>query len=138
MRWSDVDFHPSSRKLRQFAVLWIVFVAAIGGWPALVHGGWSAACVCWVLGGGLGTLGLVRPQILGPIFVAWSAAAYPIGWLVSNVILSAIFFGLICPLALLFKLLGRDALQLRRSPRAATYWAVKPAATRPERYLQQF
>ncbi len=64
--------------------------------------------------------------------------AFPIGWVISHVILALVFYGLFTPLALVFRLIGRDALVLRRSPSARGYWQPRPQVTDPRRYLKQF
>jgi hypothetical protein len=137
VRWSDIDFRPNARKLRQFAGLWTVFFAGLALWQGYRHHT-VAAGVCAGLGLGLGPLGLLFPQIMRPIFIGWTVAAFPIGWIVSNVLLAVLFYGLFTPIGLLFRLFGRDALQLRRPERATTYWSPKPMPTDLRRYLRQF
>jgi hypothetical protein len=36
-----------------------------------------------------------------------------------------LFFGLFTPAALMLRLLGRDALSLKREPKSRTYWIVR-------------
>jgi hypothetical protein len=64
--------------------------------------------------------------------------AFPIGWTVSNLVLVLVFFGLFTPVALVFRLLGRDALQRRFQPEQDTYWTARPETTEPVRYFRQF
>ena len=86
----------------------------------------------------VGVLGLARPAAIRPVFVGWMVLAFPIGWAVSNLLLAAVFYGLFTPLAVLFRLLGRDALALRARPGAATYWVPRPAPADVRRYFRQF
>jgi hypothetical protein len=45
----------------------------------------------------------------------------------ARIILTILFFGVITPLAWIFRLSGKDALSLKRSSSAATYWnSAKP------------
>ena len=63
--------------------------------------------------------------------------AFPIGWTVSKVVLGAMLYLVFTPVALLFRLMRRDALKLR--PRqAASYWEPKGTAKSGEEYLRQF
>ena len=64
-------------------------------------------------------------------------AAFPIGWTVSQFMLLVLFYVVFTPVALVFRLMRRDALGLRRRD-AASYWAVKPGAARAEDYFRQF
>ena len=38
MNWSDLDFAPPARKLRQFAGLWLAFFSTLAAWHGLYHG----------------------------------------------------------------------------------------------------
>jgi hypothetical protein len=72
------------------------------------------------------------------VFTAAMIVTFPFAWIVSLVVLAIIFYGLITPLALLFRLLGRDALGRQHRPEQDTYWQEKPATQHPRRYLRQY
>ena len=131
-------FAPSDRVLRQFAAMWIIFFALIAARREFHHHQHNAALVLAVLAFTLGPLGLIWPRIIKPIFVGWMALAYPIGWLVSRVILGILFYGLFTPVAWIFRLKGRDSLGLKPQPGAETYWHAKPQAANDAQYLRQF
>ena len=38
MQWSDIQFDPPRKTLRQFAGLWLVFFGGMAIWQALVRG----------------------------------------------------------------------------------------------------
>ena len=72
------------------------------------------------------------------VLVTW-VLAFPIGWLISHVILAVLFYGILTPVGFMFRLIGRDPLSRRRAAVApATYWTAKrkPASTRE--YFNQF
>ncbi len=85
-----------------------------------------------------GPLGLFWPGALRPIFVGWMVLAFPIGWTVSLLVLALIFYGLFTPMALVFRLMGRDALDRLREPDRPSYWQPKPAPADLRRYFRQF
>ena len=138
MQWSDIPRDPPPSRLRQFAALWIVFFGGLAVWQGLWHGRAAVGIGCAVLAVTIGPLGLVRPTALRPIFVGWMVLAFPIGWVISHVILALVFYGLFTPLALVFRLIGRDALALRRSAAARSYWQPRPQVADPRRYFKQF
>ena len=139
MNWSEIPWRPKARILRQFAGLWIAFFAGLALWHGLAHERIVAAVVCMVMALTVGPIGLVRPAWIRPIYIAWLVLAFPVGWLVSKVLLAALFYGLFTPLALLFRLGGRDALKLRRaSETTSTYWTRRPAPADIHRYFRQF
>jgi hypothetical protein len=138
MKWSDIQFSPPRKTLRQFAGLWIAFFGGFALWQWLMRGHPTAAVVFGLLAVTVGPIGLVRPDWLKPIYVAWMVLAFPIGWTVSQVILAVMFYGLFMPIGLMFRLFGRDPLHRTRRPGVETYWAPKLAPTGPGRYFEQF
>lgn len=138
MQWSDIPRDPPLRQLRQFAGLWLVFFSLLAGWQALGRSNpiWSA--VLGVLALAVGVPGLLRPVLVRPVFVGAMIAGFPIGWLVSKFLLAVVYYVLFTPVALLFRLVGRDALARRRDPAAATYWVPKPAPADSRSYFRQF
>ncbi len=85
MRWSDIQFDPPRKTLRQFAGLWLVFFGGMALWQALVRGrNWTGAVLA-VLALTIGPLGLARPEWMRWIYVGWMVLAFPIGWTVSQV-----------------------------------------------------
>lgn len=137
MVWNDIPFNPPARTLRQFAGLALVFLDGIGAWQALVRSHTTLGTVLVALGVAIGLAGLLRPALVRPVFVGSMLLTFPIGWVVSRVILALMFFGMFTPLALLFRLTGRDALRLRRNPGASTYWSNKPSAPDMRSYFRQ-
>jgi len=137
MRWSDIPRDPPARLLRQFAGLWLAFFLGLATWQGLVRGR-STLALCAVLAASVGGLGLARPRALRPLFVGWMMLAFPIGLLVSHVALAVMFYGLVTPLALVFRLAGRDPLALKWSRDARSYWQPKPEPTDVRRYFKQF
>jgi hypothetical protein len=124
--------------LRQFAGIWIVFFGGIGAYQGFYHHRQTLGIVLAVLAVTIGPIGVMWPKTIKPIFVGWMTLAYPIGWTVSRIVLGAVFYGLFTPIAIVFRMMGRDELGLKRQPSAATYWQPKPRATDKTQYLRQF
>lgn len=137
MNWSDIPRNPSLRTLRQFAALCLLIFGAMALLQALVKHHPNAATIFTILALTLGSIGLIRPQMLRWPFVIWMYAAFPIGWVVSQITLVVIFYALFTPVAIIFRLLGRDALILRR-PSTDSCWLEKPTPTDKRRYFSQF
>lgn len=138
MRWSDVPRNPTDKVLRQFAGLSLVIFGALSAWNGLVKDRPTAGWIFLAMALAIGPIGLIRPRLVRPIFVGWMILAFPIGWLVSNVALALIYFGLFTPLALLFRLTGRDPLRRRTRPRSDTYYLPKATPTDLRSYLRQY
>src|SRR5262249_56977526 len=86
-------------------VLWRGHLAGLplGWW------GRPVAFALWILGGVSGVLSLVRPEANRPLYVMLSVITYPIGYMLSYVLMGAIFFGLLTPVKLVVRLIGRRA-----------------------------
>ncbi len=129
---------PNRRDLRKFGLLVGAVFAALGVlW--LVRGKASAP---WFLAPGavLMLLGALWPKVLKPAYLVWMTLAIMLGFLVSQVLLSLIFFLVITPLGLIARCAGRDFLKRRLDRQAASYWM--PRERRPTRlpadYERQF
>lgn len=134
----EINKDPSARELRQFGCIFLpVFCLVVGG-LFFKRGMLTGAEAVWGVGA-LGFLvGAAAPMALKPLFVGWLYAAYPIGWVVSHVILAALYYLVMTPMGLLMKVVGRDPLALRRDPKATTYWVERRKAPDSERYLRQY
>jgi hypothetical protein len=114
-------WYPDRRQLRQFAVAALFGFGLMGALSWRGSGSARAALVLWGIGGAAFLIGLPFPAVLRPLYVVLMAAAYPIGWAVSNLLLRLIYYGVFTPLGWLFRLAGRDPLVLKR-PWTDSYW----------------
>ena len=137
MRFSEIDFQPSDRTVRQFAGCWLLFFGGMAIWQGTADRPVPAIVLAVVAKCG-SMVGLVRPAWLRPVYEAWMVAAFPVGWLVSHVLLGLLFLGLVTPLALFFKLTGRDPLQRRQRPKGESYWISQPAPSDVGRYFRPY
>lgn len=64
--------------------------------------------------------------------------AHVLGWINTRIILSIVYFFIFTPLALIFRLMGKDPLG-RPFEAVDSYWAKKEAKTfKPDDYRRQF
>jgi hypothetical protein len=138
MKWSDKHLHPDRRTLQQFGGLSVAFLS----YGAFVHGYLrhqpNLAVVFAGLAAVMGVLALIKPSFIRPIYVGAMVITFPIGWTISRVLLGLIYYGLITPIALIFRLIGRDALYLKHHSDAKTYWLPKVISTDPKRYFRMY
>ncbi len=138
MQATESPFAPSARTLRQFAGLWVLFFGLLACQAAFRSDHPTVALALAGLAVTVEPLGLVKPAAFRPVFLAWMGLAYPTGWVVSHLLLGALFYGLFTPLGWLFRLIGRDALCRRPQVGEMTYWTAKPVAADPSQYFRQF
>ena len=138
MQWSDIQLDPPRRTLRQFAGLSLVVFGGLACWGYFAKGRVTSSAVLATLAIAIGLPGLVRPRLVRPVYVGSMILAFPIGWAVSRVLLATLFYGVVTPMGMAFRLSGRDALYLARQPGRATYWMPKPAPADLRSYFRQF
>ncbi|UCF05417.1 MAG: hypothetical protein JSV33_16150 [bacterium] len=91
------------------------------------------------IGGAFILLGLAVPIVLKPIQKVWMTFAILLGWVMTRVILSILFFVMITPIGFISKLFGKDFLSLKFDKEAGTYWLPKDIDTSSARdYESQF
>ena len=138
MKWSDIPFNPSRSVLRQFAALWLVCFLAFAASQWFVrdrHLLGTALAAAAVVGG---VAGLFRPALLRWIFVGWMVIAFPVGWLVSLLVLALLYFLVLTPLALWFRLRGRDMLGRKPAPGRQSFWEPKQTPGDLRSYFRQY
>jgi hypothetical protein len=128
----------SVRQLRQFAGMWTLFFLGLACWQGLWRANRHASLVLGALAAAVGPVGLVKPEAIRPIFLAAMAVTIPIGWTVSQILVALLFYGIVTPVAVVFRLMGRDVLKRKPQRSLATYWTAKPSAGDVRRYLRQF
>lgn len=137
MNWSDLPLNPTPRILRQFAAAWfLVFLAAALRQAFARHhpiAGWVLGAVSLA-----GILGLVKPPAVRWLFVGATIVAFPIGWVVSHLMLAVMFYLVLTPIALFFRFRGRDELHLRRNPAQTSQWHARGDPPEAGRYLKQY
>lgn len=130
----DANWSPTDRQLRQFGVI-CLFALPIVGWV------WGAnprlLGILALVGAGLAAVGWIAPRAIKPVFVVLMVLAIPIGWVIGELAMLLIYFGLFLPIGLAFKLIGRDALALKLNRGAATYWQEKAKPRSPSSYYRQ-
>jgi len=135
----QLDLNPSSEKLRQFGWTTPVMLLVIGlllRWRmGLPMAGLVGLCLVGLL---VFVASRVSPRLVRPVYVGLMLAGYPIGWVISHLVMVLFYFGVITPVGLIFRLLGRDMLHRRWDPRRETYWTEHPQCDSVERYFRQF
>jgi hypothetical protein len=134
----DINWKPSPRMLRQFAVAALFGFGLVGGLVAWKWDNLDVARWLWAAGAVICVLGLIAPRSVLPVYILLTAAAFPVGLVISHVILLIMFFGLFTPIALAFRLFGRDLLQRSIEPESASYWSLRSDPLPPRRYYNQY
>ncbi|HYE33112.1 MAG TPA: SxtJ family membrane protein [Methylomirabilota bacterium] len=131
------ELKTGKRELRNFGLLVGGIFAALGAWflyRGKVVGPWFLG-----VGAPLMLLGLIAPQALRRVYLAWMAMALVMGFVVSTVLLTLFYFVVITPIGLIARLAGKDFMTRRLDKSAPSYWTERSTAAVPAtRYEEQF
>ncbi|MEM7587606.1 MAG: SxtJ family membrane protein [Acidobacteriota bacterium] len=117
------------QDLRKFS--WTVGGAFILLWAVILYvfpylwGKGHDVPLLWQIGAALAVVGTAVPLLVKPLYYGWMAFALCLGWVMTRVLLTIFFFLVITPVALIFKIIGRDALHRKLDRGAASYWIEK-------------
>ncbi len=134
-----INWKPSARELRWFAGLLIPFFGVVAAlwWKRSEQT--TGPVVIASIAAVVGLIGLIAPTAIRAIYVVWMIAVWPIGWVVSHVLLAAIFFGVMTPIGLILRAIGRDPMRKKLDRTAKTYWITRPAEeSDSQQYFRQF
>jgi len=67
-------------------------------------------------------LGIIVPISLKPIYLVWMTFAVILGWIMTRVILSLLFYLIITPTGLIARLFGKQFLELEWDDSKTSYW----------------
>ena len=135
----QINTDPTGRQLKQFGFIWMGFVTFFGAVaffkfhnPPLARGLWVAAVVVPIVG-------WIFPRFMRWVFLGMSYLAFPIGFVVSHVVLAVVYYLVLTPIGLLTRLFGYDSMKRRFDPEAKSYWVERSAAAvDSKRYFRQF
>ncbi len=126
---------PSDKK---FGLLFALIFSLIGIYNLYKSGPWPTATALFIVATSFLVAALAAPNVLAPLNRAWFALGLLLGKVVSPVVLGAMFFLLITPVAVLSRWFGRDELRLRKR-NVTSYWVRRDAiGLKAESFKNQF
>lgn len=143
----EINFNPDTRTLRQFGVVAFIgfgVLAALAYYERLVFSFGlgdtrvTVTTVFAVIGSIALLFSLIAPKANRVLFVGLTVLAFPIGFVLSYVIMGTLFFLIIGPIAVLFRLFGRDSMHRRYDPNAPTYWQAAKPPRDSDSYFHQY
>ena len=83
--------------------------------------------------------GLIIPIILKPIYIVWMVFAVFLGWFMTRVILSLLFYVIITPIGLIMRTFGKDFLDVKKESVQGSYWNKRDSnVEQNQNYEKQF
>ena len=123
--------------LRKFGITVGLFLIVIAGF--LFWRGKESFEILLVSGLVLCVLGFTMPVVLNPIYWVWMILATILGWIMTRVILSLLFYVVISPIGMFSRLSGNKFIDLKWDKSKGSYWNARTTKQRKnEDYESQF
>jgi hypothetical protein len=122
---------------RSFGLVFTAAFVVVGLWPLLsghVPRYWAlgVAAVFLLLTG-------LAPQVLRPLNILWGRFGALVHRVVAPLVMSAVFFLVVTPVAWIIRALGKDPLRLRIDQNEKSYWLERqPPGPDPQTMTRQF
>jgi cell division protein FtsW (lipid II flippase) len=123
----------TNKELRQFGLLVGGVFAVVGLWPVVFRGEPSRLWAI-VFGSLLLILGSIVPQTLRQIHRGWMKIGHVLGSINTKIILGIIYYGLITPMGVVMRLMGKDLMGRALAKEARTYRVVR--VPRPRQHMR--
>jgi len=144
----EINWMPDRRRLRMFGWASVAVFSALGdgvlvrqgllGFDMSPDGARLTAGALWALAAMSGLLAALAPGAIRPFYIGLSAVGWPVGWLVSHAVLAIVYYGVVTPVGLAMRALGRDPLERKFDSGAETYWVRRRPPSDIKRYFRQF
>ena len=139
MAFVEINWQPTRKDLRIFGIGLAVFCAVIA-WLCyrsdrqfgLIEMALTGVAVLAV------AVSLFAPEWLRQVYFVFMVVAFPIGWVMSHVLLAVVFYAVFTPIGLIMRLTGRDPMQRRFDPNAESYWIPRQGEKSRTDYFRQF
>lgn len=138
-----LQLKPEPRVLRQFAFLAVVGLPLLAILVLRLCGAFAWTHPALLVAAAAGVLQLVLflagiTAITRAVFVAIMVVAAPLGFVISHVLIAAVFYLVLTPIALVFRMTGRDVLGKRLDRTATTYWNERRTARPATSYFKLY
>ena len=133
----ELKTNPTARDLKWFGLILLAFFGVVGGIVWLRSGSLAIPRIIWGAGVVRAAIYYAIPPARKPMFVGWSYLTYPIGFVVSHVLLAVLFFGVFTTVGLVMRLFGYDPMRKTFDRSATTYWVRHEESADVSRYFRQ-
>lgn len=139
MSWINEEYQKldrSPRALRRFGFMVGSVILILGcfllwrqrgaGWPLISIG------TVLVLAAGM------IPSLLKWVYAPWMIGALALGWVVTRILLTLVFFLVVTPVGLLQRLFGKRVIEVAWKADTTSYWRLRTDRPVPADYEKQF
>jgi len=133
-----IDHHPSRRQLAVFGVIWAVFFGVVGWIVLRSTGSLPASGAIWTMAAAVPLIGVAVPELLRIVYLGMAYATFPIGFVLSHIIVALVYYLVLVPTGLTMRLFGYDPMHRRFDREVETYWIARKPDEDVKKYFRQF
>ncbi len=134
----EINWNPQKKDLRKFGLIALVI---LGIASIFLHFAFkisiSHSLIPATAGFCIFLISLASTKAVKIIYIGMTLAALPIGFTVSILLMGIFYFLILTPIAISFKIFGRDQLNRRFLPDSESYWSARQNSTDKQRYFHQ-
>jgi hypothetical protein len=140
MSWINEEYQKLDRSrpaLRRFGFtvgLAMLLLGSVLLWRHNHGAGWPLTSIGSLLVIAAG----FAPEWLAFVHRPWMILSLALGWVVTRVLLTIVFFLVVTPIGLLQRLFGKRAIEVAFKTDAASYWQLRTERSTPADYEKQF
>jgi hypothetical protein len=112
----------SKRKLKQFAYLVGSILLVISVWYYYKHANRDWSYITGIIAIILIILGIIKVELLKGLYKIWMGIAFFLGWFVSRMLISIIFYLALTPISLLGRLFRKKWMDIDFTKKSDSYW----------------
>lgn len=133
----QINRNPSRSQLAWFGLIWLVFFSVIGSIAAARGGLRPTVWLFWAVAVAA-VPGWLVPAWMRLLYLGMSYLSLPIGFVVSHVVIAAVWYLMFTPIGLVLRAVGYDPLGQKFDPHCKSYWVERGPEPPVDRYFRQF
>lgn len=124
------------QEYRKFGLILALLIGLVFGLALPCIFGHTPSAIPWTITGLLVAWALLFPGTLWIVYKPWMALGHTLGWINTRIILALIFYGVFTPMALVLKILGKDAMNKKlKSNHQDSYW--EKSVQQPNHHMEK-
>ncbi len=135
----EINWHPADKDLRDFGRVAVIATFLLALLLHVIKGLALKWCAV-IIGFGLFVFlcSMISIKVTRWIYLGLTLLTFPIGMVVSFILMAAFYYLLLTPVGLFFRLIKRDPLRRKFDPSIGSYWIRRRQADNIKRYFNQF
>ncbi|MEO0454640.1 MAG: hypothetical protein AAFY98_10955 [Verrucomicrobiota bacterium] len=121
----NIQWKPDQSTLRQFSLICLPGFGIISLICYFKFEITTLAIFFGILALALPVIGMVFPRSIRIVYVFLQIVAFPVGWVISHIVMALIYYGIFSLIGLFFRTSKRDLLGIRQHDQRHSYWKKK-------------